>query len=42
MSIGCSDIYATNNIARAISSVEVEEQKTYNRGLSTGKLNKTV
>lgn len=23
MSIGCSDIYATNNVARGISSVEV-------------------
>lgn len=34
--------FATDDVARVISSVGAWKQKTYNRGLSTGKLNKTV
>lgn len=39
---GFSNIYATNDDARVISSVGAWKQKTYNRGLIMGKLNKTA
>lgn len=40
--IGFGNTYAINNVVRAISDLGMWGQKTDNRALGTGKLNKTV